>query len=166
MLTIRAEIKKGEQKSNGTYNVKLRFTHQRKVKRLSTSLFVRPQDYEPEIRFMYKKGLFVSKVKSFPLKMMENILNAKCFPLKMMENFLVSKNYPSKSLGNIPNAKYYPSKSLGNIPNAKYYPLKSLGNIPNTNCYPSKSLGNISIYSRSQTLCEVCLGEFYSAAPQ
>ncbi len=29
MLTIRAEIKKGEQKSDGTYNVKLRFTHQR-----------------------------------------------------------------------------------------------------------------------------------------
>lgn len=44
MLTIRAEIKKGERKSDGTYNVKLRFTHQRKVKRLSTSLFVRPQD--------------------------------------------------------------------------------------------------------------------------
>ena len=44
MLTIRAEIKKAELKSDGTYNVKLRFTHQRKVKRLSTSLFVRPQD--------------------------------------------------------------------------------------------------------------------------
>lgn len=51
MLTIRAEIKKGEQKSDGTYNVKLRFTHQRKVKRLSTSLFVRPQDLTKSLSF-------------------------------------------------------------------------------------------------------------------
>ena len=33
MLTIRAEIKKQEQKLDGTYNVKLRFTLDRKVKR-------------------------------------------------------------------------------------------------------------------------------------
>ncbi len=51
MLTIRAEIKKGELKSDGTYNVKLRFTHQRKVKRLSTSLFVRPEDLTKSLSF-------------------------------------------------------------------------------------------------------------------
>lgn len=51
MLTIRAEIKKGEQKSDGTYNVKLRFTHQRKVRRLSTSLFVRPEDLTKSLSF-------------------------------------------------------------------------------------------------------------------
>ena len=34
MLTIKAEIKSGEQKVDGTYNVKLRFTLDRKVKRL------------------------------------------------------------------------------------------------------------------------------------
>ena len=44
MLTIRAEIKKQEQKLDGTYNVKLRFTLDRKVKRLSTSLFVTNKD--------------------------------------------------------------------------------------------------------------------------
>lgn len=44
MLTIRAEIKKQEQKVDGTYNVKIRFTLNRKIKRLSTSLFVRPTD--------------------------------------------------------------------------------------------------------------------------
>lgn len=44
MLTIRAEIKKGEQKNDGTYNVKLRFTLDRKIKRISTSLFVYPSD--------------------------------------------------------------------------------------------------------------------------
>ena len=44
MLTIKAEIKRSEQKVDGTYNVKLRFTLNRRVKRLSTSLFVRPED--------------------------------------------------------------------------------------------------------------------------
>ena len=44
MLTIKAEIKKQEQKLDGTYNVKLRLTLDRKVKRLSTSLFATPKD--------------------------------------------------------------------------------------------------------------------------
>jgi len=44
MLTIKAEIKKSEQKVDGTFNVKLRFTLDRKVKRISTSLFVSPTD--------------------------------------------------------------------------------------------------------------------------
>ena len=44
MLTIKAEIKKDGQKVDGTYNVKLRFTLDRKVKRLSTSLFVKPEE--------------------------------------------------------------------------------------------------------------------------
>lgn len=44
MLTIRAEIKSKELKSDGTYNVKIRFTLNRAVKRLSTSIFVTPQD--------------------------------------------------------------------------------------------------------------------------
>ena len=44
MLTIKAEIKRGEQKNDGTYNVKLRFTLDRKVRRLSTSLFVKPEE--------------------------------------------------------------------------------------------------------------------------
>ena len=44
MLIIKSEIKKQEQKLDGTYNVKLRFTLGRKVKRLSTSLFVTNKD--------------------------------------------------------------------------------------------------------------------------
>lgn len=44
MLTIKAEIKKDGQKVDGTSNVKLRFTLDRKVKRLSTSLFVKPEE--------------------------------------------------------------------------------------------------------------------------
>ena len=44
MLTIKAEIKRSELKVDGTYNVKIRFTLDRKVKRLSTNLFVTQQD--------------------------------------------------------------------------------------------------------------------------
>lgn len=44
MLTIKAEIRKSELKTDNTYNVKIRFTLDRKTKRLSTSLFVSPSE--------------------------------------------------------------------------------------------------------------------------
>lgn len=50
MLTIKSEIKRQEQKLDGTYNVKLRFTLNRKVKRLSTSLFVYSKDLTKEFK--------------------------------------------------------------------------------------------------------------------
>lgn len=50
MLTIKSEIKRQEQKLDGTYNVKLRFTLDRKVKRLSTSLFVYSKDLTNELK--------------------------------------------------------------------------------------------------------------------
>ena len=50
MLTFNAEIKRGERKQNGTYNVKLRLTLDRKVKRLSTSLFATPKDLTKEFK--------------------------------------------------------------------------------------------------------------------
>lgn len=51
MLTIKAEIKKSELKVDGTYNVKIRFTLDRKVRRLSTSLFVTSQDLTKSLKF-------------------------------------------------------------------------------------------------------------------
>ena len=50
MLTIRAEIKRNEQKVDKTFNVKLRFTLDRSVKRISTSLFVLPKDLTKELK--------------------------------------------------------------------------------------------------------------------
>ena len=44
MLTFKAEVVRREQKSDGTFNVKIRLTYQRKVKRLSTSIFVEAKD--------------------------------------------------------------------------------------------------------------------------
>ena len=44
MLTIKAEVLKKDLRNDGTYNVKIRFTYKREVKRLSTSLFAKPTD--------------------------------------------------------------------------------------------------------------------------
>ena len=51
MLTIKAEIKKSELKVDGTYNVKIRFTLDRKVKRLSTNLFITSKDLTKSLKF-------------------------------------------------------------------------------------------------------------------
>lgn len=51
MLTIRAEIKRLEQKSDGTFNVKLRFTLNRQVKRVPTNLFVSKNDLTKSFSF-------------------------------------------------------------------------------------------------------------------
>ena len=57
MLTIKAEVKRREQKLNGTYNVKLRFTLNRKVKRLSTSLFATSKDLTKELKIKQSSPL-------------------------------------------------------------------------------------------------------------
>lgn len=51
MLTIKAEIKKSELKVDGTYNVKIRFTLDSKVKRLSTNLFITSKDLTKSLKF-------------------------------------------------------------------------------------------------------------------
>ena len=51
MQTIKAEIKKSELKVEGTYNVKIRFTLDRKVKRLSTNLFITSKDLTKSLKF-------------------------------------------------------------------------------------------------------------------
>ena len=50
MLTINAEVKKNGLRSDGTYNVKLRFTLDRKMRRISTSLFVTSKDLTKEFK--------------------------------------------------------------------------------------------------------------------
>lgn len=44
MLTFKPEVMRNEQKVDGTFNVKVRITYQRKVKRLPTSIFVEEKD--------------------------------------------------------------------------------------------------------------------------
>ena len=44
MLTFKAEVLKSKKRSDGTYNVKIRMTYNREVKRLSTNIFVKQED--------------------------------------------------------------------------------------------------------------------------
>ena len=44
MLTIKAEVKKEQIRKDGSYNVKIRFTQNRKIKRLPTKLFAKKSD--------------------------------------------------------------------------------------------------------------------------
>jgi len=50
MLTIKAEIEKGKVRNDGTYNVKIRFTKNRIVKRISTDLFATDADLTADLR--------------------------------------------------------------------------------------------------------------------
>ena len=51
MLTIKAMVKKDGLRVDRKYNVKLSFTYKRKVKRLSTSLFVSAEDLTKSLSF-------------------------------------------------------------------------------------------------------------------
>ena len=44
MLTIRAEVLKDKKRMDGTYNVKVRFIKDKRVKRISTNLFATNDD--------------------------------------------------------------------------------------------------------------------------
>lgn len=50
MLTINAEIRADGKRVNGTYNVKLRFTLDRKMRRLATSFFASPKDLTKDLK--------------------------------------------------------------------------------------------------------------------
>ena len=50
MLTIRAEVLKDKKRSDGTYNVKVRFIKDKKVKRISTDLFVTGADLTADFK--------------------------------------------------------------------------------------------------------------------
>ena len=50
MLTIKAEVPKGRVRNDGTYNVKIRFTKDRVVKRISTDLFATNADLTTDFK--------------------------------------------------------------------------------------------------------------------
>lgn len=50
ILTINAEIRADGKRANGTYNVKLRFTLDRKKRRLATSFFATPKDLTKDLK--------------------------------------------------------------------------------------------------------------------
>ena len=50
MLTIKAEVQKDRKRTDGTYNVKIRFTKDRTVKRISTVLFATNTDLTADLK--------------------------------------------------------------------------------------------------------------------
>ena len=59
MLTIRAEVRREEQRKDGTFRVKIRFTQNRKIKRLPTKLFAKKSDLNKS--FDLKEGTAIKK---------------------------------------------------------------------------------------------------------
>lgn len=55
MLTIKAEVLKSKQKVDKTYNVKIRLTYNREVKRLATHIFVRAEDLTKDFKLKNPK---------------------------------------------------------------------------------------------------------------
>lgn len=50
MLTIKAEIERGKVRNDGTYNVRIRFTKDRAVKRISSNLFATKADLTADLK--------------------------------------------------------------------------------------------------------------------
>ena len=59
MLTIKAEIQRDKLRQDGSYNVRIRFTKDRKVKRISTSLFATKADLTD--RFIIKEDSLIKQ---------------------------------------------------------------------------------------------------------
>lgn len=81
MLTIKAEVQRDKQRSYGTYNVKVRFTQDRKVKRLSSSLFVTSKDLTKS--FNFKEGTTIKK----EVDKLINTYQEKCAKLQLEVNY-------------------------------------------------------------------------------
>lgn len=59
MLTIKAEVQKDRKRMDGTYNVKIRFTKDRVVKRISTDLFATDADLTADLKL--KEGMVIKQ---------------------------------------------------------------------------------------------------------
>lgn len=122
MLTIKAEIKKNEQKADGTYNIKLRFTLNRKVKRLSTSLFIKPTDLTRTGNF--KKGTPIYKeidklVSAYQLRCDSMQIDLNCYSLEQIFKRLRFEEQKDKSIDFIQFSRQWIANA--NIKGAKNY---------------------------------------------
>lgn len=82
MLTIHPEVIKSSLRTDNTYNVKLRFTLNRKTKRLSTNLFVKPKELTRSLKF--KEG---SQIKH-QVNELVTFYREKCFNMKVEQDNL------------------------------------------------------------------------------
>lgn len=101
MLTIKAEVQRDKQRSDGTYNVKVRFTQDRKVKRLSSSLFVTSKDLTKSFKF--KEGTTVKRevdklIQTYQEKCAKLQLEVNHYTLDDIFSFLKSEREQTQSI--------------------------------------------------------------------
>jgi hypothetical protein len=101
MLTIKAEVQRDKQRSDGTYNVKVRFTQDRKVKRLSSSLFVTSKDLTKS--FNFKEGTTVKRevdklIQTYQEKCAKLQLEVNHYTLDDIFSFLKSEREQKQSI--------------------------------------------------------------------
>lgn len=101
MLTIKAEVQRDKQRSDGTYNVKVRFTQDRKVKRLSSSLFVSSKDLTKS--FNFKEGTTVKRevdklIQTYQEKCAKLQLEVNHYTLDDIFSFLKSEREQTQSI--------------------------------------------------------------------
>ena len=101
MLTIKAEVQRDKQRSDGTYNVKVRFTQDRKVKRLSSSLFVTSKDLTKS--FNFKEGTTVKRevdklIQTYQEKCTKLQLEVNHYTLDDIFSFLKSEREQTQSI--------------------------------------------------------------------
>ena len=101
MLTIKAEVQRDKQRSDGTYNVKVGFTQDRKVKRLSSSLFVTSKDLTKS--FNFKEGTTVKRevdklIQTYQEKCAKLQLEVNHYTLDDIFSFLKSEREQTQSI--------------------------------------------------------------------
>ena len=101
MLTIKAEVQRDKQRSDGTYNVKVRCTQDRKVKRLSSSLFVSSKDLTKS--FNFKEGTTVKRevdklIQTYQEKCAKLQLEVNHYTLDDIFSFLKSEREQTQSI--------------------------------------------------------------------
>ena len=101
MLTIKAEVQRDKQRNDGSYNVKIRFTYERKVRRLSSSLFVAAKDLTKSLSF--KDGTPIKReiddlVRYYQDKCAHFQIESKCYTLDEIINCLDEERERNRSV--------------------------------------------------------------------
>jgi integrase len=114
MLTIKAEIQKEKLRQDGTYNVKIRFTKGKQVKRISTDLFVNQEELTSTLKF--KEGSSIQQetdrlVLHYRTLFSDLRIDSNDYSLDEIVNFLLNKDKINERIDFIQFAKSWIEQS-------------------------------------------------------
>ena len=114
MLTIKAEIQKEKLRQDGTYNVKIRFTKGKQVKRISTDLFVKQEELTSTLKF--KEGSSIQQetdrlVLHYRTLFSDLGIDSNDYSLDGIVNFLLNKDKINERIDFIQFAKSWIEQS-------------------------------------------------------